>query len=150
MPQFRDYTTDPTGTNFTVAGGFGNVFGPTLNNKSLREAYAGSFTGYVGNHEIKIGGDYQNDTTSGTTFFTGAERIRIRPCLQDGASICDLSVAPFYTNADGTTTQVFYQHDLLADGTTDDYQIIERVGVRARRPSATAASSRTSGGSCRR
>ena len=125
VPQFRDYTTDPTGTNFTVGGGFGNVFGPTLNNKSLREAYSGSFTGYVGNHEIKIGGDYQNDTTSGTTYFTGAERLRIRPCLQDGASICDLSVAPFYTNADGTTTQVFYQHDLLADGTTDNYQIID-------------------------
>ena len=33
VPQFRDYTTDPTGTNFTVLGGFGNVFGPTVNNK---------------------------------------------------------------------------------------------------------------------
>ncbi len=105
VPGIRDYTTDPsgTGTNFTTAGGFGNVFGPTLNNKSRREAYAGSFTAYMGNHEIKLGGDYQNDSTSGTTYFTGAERLRIRPCLQTGASICDLSVAPFYTNADGLT-----------------------------------------------
>ena len=80
VPQFRDYTTDPTGTNFTVVGGFGNVFGPTVNNKSLREAYSGSFTAYAGNHEIKIGGDYQNDTTSGTTFFTGGA-ARPRPSL---------------------------------------------------------------------
>ena len=105
VPAIRDYTTDPsgTGTNFTTAGGFGNVFGPTLNNQSKREAYAGSFTAYMGNHEIKLGGDYQNDSTFGTTYFTGAERIRIRPCLQDGASICDLAQAPFYTNADGLT-----------------------------------------------
>ncbi len=129
VPQFRDYTTDPTGTNFTVVGGFGNVFGPTVNNKSLREAYSGSFTAYAGNHEIKIGGDYQNDTTSGTTFFTGGQRGRVRPCQQTGASICDLSIAPFYTNADGTTGQVFYQHDLLADGTTDNYEIIDSFVV---------------------
>jgi outer membrane receptor protein involved in Fe transport len=125
IPQFRDYTTDPTGTNFTVGGGFGNVFGPTLNNESLRHLYSGAFTAYVGNHELKIGGDYQQDTTSGTTFFTGAERVRIRPCQQTGASICDLSQAPFYTNALGETHQVFYQHDLLADGTTDNYEIID-------------------------
>ena len=125
VPQFRDYTEDPNGVNFSVAGGFGNVFGPTLNNESKRESYGGSFTAYVGNHEIKLGGDYQNDATSGTTFFTGAERIRIRPCLQEGASICDLSLAPFYTNALGETHQVFYQHDLLADGTTDDFRIID-------------------------
>ena len=127
VPGIRDYTTDPsgTGTNFTTAGGFGNVFGPTLNNKSRREAYAGAFTAYMGNHEIKLGGDYQNDSTSGSTYFTGAQRLRIRPCLQSGASICDLSAAPFYTNADGQTQQVFYQHDLLADGTTDDYHIID-------------------------
>ena len=91
MPQIRDYTTDPERRELHVAGGFGNVFGPTLNNQSKREAYAGAFTAYVGNHEIKIGGDYQNDTTSGSTYFTGAERVRIRPCLQDGASSCDLS-----------------------------------------------------------
>ncbi len=99
VPSVRDYTTsvDPTtgqidGVNFSAIGGFGNVFGPTLNNASKREAYAASFTGYVGNHEIKIGGDYTNDATFGTTYFTGAERIRIRPCLQDGGtSQCDLA-----------------------------------------------------------
>ncbi len=127
VPAIRDYTTDPsgTGTNFTTAGGYGNVFGPTVNNESNRELYSGSFTAYAGNHEIKIGGDYQNDTTTGTTFFTGAQRLRIRPCLQTGASVCDLSVAPFYTNANGQTEQVFYQHDLLANGTANSYAIID-------------------------
>ncbi len=126
MPAVRDYTEDPNGVNFTALGGFGNVFGPTVNNASKRESFAGSFTAYVGNHEIKVGGDYTNDATFGSTFFTGAQRVRIRPCLQDGgANECDLASAPFYTNASGETHQVFYQHDLLADGTTDDFEIID-------------------------
>ncbi len=127
VPAIRDYTTDPsgTGTNFTTAGGFGNVFGPTVNNQSLRNLYTGSFTAYAGNHEIKIGGDFQDDTTSGSTFFTGGQRVRVRPCLQTGTSVCDLGQAPFYTNANGQTQQVFYQHDLLANGTTDNFQIIQ-------------------------
>ena len=126
VPAIRDYTTDPsgTGTNFTTAGGFGNVFGPTVNNESNRQLYSGSFTAYAGNHEIKIGGDFQDDTTTGSTFYTGGQRLRVRPCLQTGTSTCDLSQAPFYTNADGQTQQVFYQHDLLADGTSDNFQII--------------------------
>ena len=126
VPSIRDYTTDPsgTGTNFTTAGGFGNVFGPTVNNSSKRELYSGAFTAYAGNHEIKVGGDYQNDATFGATFFTGGQRLRVRPCLQTGTSVCDLAQAPFYTNADGQTQQVFYQHDLLANGTTNDFEII--------------------------
>ncbi len=124
VPALRDYTEDPNGVNFVALGGFGNVFGPTLNNESKREMYSAAFTAYAGNHEIKVGGDYQDDSTSGTTYFTGAQRVRIRPCLQSGASVCDLAQAPFYTNALGETTQVFYQHDLLADGTVDNYNII--------------------------
>ena len=126
VPAIRDYTEDPNGVNFTALGGFGNVFGPTVNNSSKREQYAASFTAYVGNHEIKVGGDYSNDNTFGSTFFTGAQRVRIRPCLQDeGANQCDLGAAPTYTNASGETLQVFYQHDLLANGTTDNYEIID-------------------------
>ncbi len=102
------------------------MFGPTVNNSSKRESFAGSFTAYVGNHEIKIGGDYSKDATFGTTYFTGGNRVRIRPCLQDGGkSQCDLGAAPFYTNGQGETLQVFYQHDLLANGTTDNYEIID-------------------------
>ncbi len=124
VPSIRDYTVDPQGVQFSTTGGFGNVFGPTVNNSSKRESYGGSFTAYVQNHEIKVGGDYQKDATDGSTFYTGGQRLRIRPCLQAGSSICDLTQAPSYTNASGTTTQVFYQHDLLADGTSSDFQVI--------------------------
>ncbi len=120
----RDYTTSPTGASFSSAGGFGNVFGPTVNNQSLRNLYGGSFTFYFGNHEIKLGGDYSNDDTTGTTYFTGGSRLRIRPCTQGGSSICDLSQAPFYTNSLGQTRQVYFQHDLLAAGTPSDNFII--------------------------
>ncbi len=125
IPQIRDYTFDPNGVQFRTSGGFGNVFGPTVNNSSDRQLYSGSFTAYAGNHEIKLGGDYQHDSTSGTTYFTGAQRLLIRPCLQTGSSVCDLSVAPFYTNSAGTTTQVFYQHSLLANGTPSSFSILE-------------------------
>jgi len=124
VPQIRDYTEDPNAVQFHTAGGFGNVFGPTVNNNSKRESYGASFTAYVQNHEIKVGGDYQKDSTSGSTFFTGGQRLRIRPCLQQGSSICDLTQAPFYTNPNGDTFQVFYQHDLLADGVPGDFTII--------------------------
>ncbi|MFY9551530.1 MAG: TonB-dependent receptor, partial [Thermoanaerobaculia bacterium] len=124
IPQVRDYTISPNGSQFITGGGFGNVFGPTVNNSSKRESFGGSFTAYVQNHEIKVGGDYQKDATFGSTYFTGQQRLRIRPCLQNGSSICDLSQAPSYTNRDGATFQVFYQHDLLADGTAGSFSII--------------------------
>jgi hypothetical protein len=129
VAQVRDYTAagsaDPNyGVTFATLGGFGQVFGPTVNNESKRDLYNGSFTAYVQNHEIKVGGDYQKDNTSGSTYYTGGQRLRIRPCLQTGASICDLAAAPFYTNANGETQQVFYQHDLLANGTQSDFQVI--------------------------
>ena len=128
VPGIRDYTEDPNGVFFvgTSDSGFGSVFGPTVNNASKREQFAGSFTAYVGNHEIKVGGDYSNDATFGTTYYTGGNRVRIRPCLQDGGNNqCDLGLAPQYTNGQGETLQVFYQHDLLADGTSDNYTIID-------------------------
>ncbi len=121
--QLLDYTENPTAP--VAREGFGNVFGPTINNSSKRESYNGSFTGYVGNHEIKVGGDYQKDNTFGTTFFTGEVRNRVRPCLQSGANNCDLSLAPFYTNPDtGETMQVYYQHDQYVGGTAPDAAVL--------------------------
>jgi hypothetical protein len=126
LPQLLDYTNSPTGASSIAYGGFGSVFGPTRNNESTRNAYVGSFTAYVGNNEIKIGGDYQNDATSGSTYYTGAQRLRVRPCLNStqspgDTSYCDLALAPFYTNPFGNTYQVFYQHDQFANGTPQDY-----------------------------
>ena len=128
VPAIRDYTApgpdDPNyGITFAGLGGFGQVFGPTLNNTSKRDLFSGSFTGYVGNHEIKIGGDYQKDTTQGTTYYTGGQRLRIRPCGINATSQCTAD-APLYTNANGDTQQVFYQHDLLANGTNASFEII--------------------------
>jgi hypothetical protein len=137
LPSIRDYTISPTGVSFTTIGGFGNVFGPTLNNQSKRTDYAGSFTAYFGNQEIKVGGDYSNNVTTGSTYFTGGQRLRTKPCLQTGSNICDLTLAPNYNNgqpqflANGAMNPafyngpVFYQHDLLAAGTADNFQIID-------------------------
>jgi hypothetical protein len=125
LSQIRDYTVSPNGVSYVPYGGFGPVFGYANNNQSKRELFSGSFASYLGNHEIKAGGDYSNDSTSGTTYITGGQRVRIRPCLQSGANICDLSQAPFYTNGQGQTRQVFYQHEFLAAGTVNDFQIID-------------------------
>ncbi len=100
-------------------GGFGQIFGPVANNYSSRQAYAGNYTGYLGNHEFKIGGDYEKVATRGTTYRTGTYRDEIRPCLQGSNSTCDLSLAPTYTNAQGSTYQVYYQHDYFTASGTD-------------------------------
>jgi len=116
---FIDPVTGQAGTRETL-GGFGQVFGPVSNNESKRDSYSGSFTGYLGNHEFKAGGDYQKDTTFGSTYFTGGQQLRVRPCLQDnGANQCDLGLAPLYTNAQGNTIPVFYQHDVFTASGTD-------------------------------
>jgi len=122
VPSVRDYTVASEYVPFLQTGGFGQVFGPTSNNRSRRETYAGSFSATIGNIDLKIGGDYTRDTTSGATYWTGGQRLRIYPCLQFGNSVCDLSRAPFYTNPDGETLQVFYQHDTIATGSPNDYR----------------------------
>jgi hypothetical protein len=132
LPQLRDYTASAGGTTFQARGGFGQVFGPTVNNQSKREAIAGSFTGYVGNHEFKVGGDYQNDNTFGTTFFTGGVRHAVRPCLNGttnpGASVCDLALAPFYTNpSTGETRRVYYQHTQFVAGTEEGAAVLDQA-----------------------
>jgi hypothetical protein len=120
IPLTRDFT--PTlipGRASVNSGGFGNVFGPTVNNASHRKDYSGAFTSYFGTHEVKIGGDYQKDLTFGSTFYTGSTRLSVRPCTQTGSSVCNLALAPFYTTPQGTSVQVFYQHDYYTASGTD-------------------------------
>jgi outer membrane receptor protein involved in Fe transport len=119
IPQVLDYSSTAFGGVLERLNGFGEVFGPTINNASKRDSYSGSFTAYVQNHEVKVGVDYQKDDTFGSTFFTGGQRLRIRPCTQTGSSVCDLSKAPTYTNDQGQTIPVFYQHDYFAANGTD-------------------------------
>ncbi len=119
VPQLIDLTSIVDQGYPDYFGGFGSVFGPVANNYSSRNAYAGNYTGYLGNHEFKIGGDYEKVSTHGTTYRTGTYRDEIRPCLQGSNSTCDLSLAPTYTNAQGSTYQVYYQHDYYTANGTD-------------------------------
>ncbi len=128
IPQLLDYTGSPNGTSSVARNGYGLVAGTTNNNQSNRSLYSASFTGYVGNHEVKIGGDYQDDATSGVTYYTGQVRNRVRPCTQTGSSVCDLTKAPIYDNglpgSQHYVGPVFYQHDVYADGTVNSFEVI--------------------------
>ena len=119
-PRILDFTQSPTGSKSVAYGGFGLVYGTIRNNWSRREAYAGSFTGYFGNHEIKIGGDYSNDSTSGADYYTGQQQVSIRPCNVNATSKCKPD-APLYTNRQGTTLPVFYQHNQMAVWIAPDF-----------------------------
>ncbi len=106
-----DTTTAPTNDGISdVIGGFGSVPGPVRNNQSSRNAYAASYTGYLGNHEFKVGGDYERVDTAGSSFFTGGQRVNIFACDQTANRTCDLDQAPRWTNFQGFTYPVFYQH----------------------------------------
>src|SRR5262249_26326417 len=120
-----DYTVSPAGDTPTTEippnsplypPGLGYVYGEEANNRSKRESYGGAFTAYLGNHEVKVGGDYQRDETVGSHYITGGNVLSVLPCLQSGASVCDLSRAPLWTNTNPETRQVFYEHDVLAAG----------------------------------
>jgi outer membrane receptor protein involved in Fe transport len=111
-----DYTPGLQGRPTATAGGFGEIFGATTNNESVRDSAGGAMSLFFGSHEIKFGGDYQKDLTSGATFYTGGSRLRIRPCTQSGTSVCDLSLAPrlpIIGDPANGTTPIFYQHDFF-------------------------------------
>jgi hypothetical protein len=63
-------------TTPTTTGGFGQIFGPTANNRSVRNQYRGDFTFYLGNNEVKFGGDYQTGKTTAITFYTGKQLVQ--------------------------------------------------------------------------
>ena len=72
--------TDQTVPGVIVStGGFGNING-LVNHVSTRDGYSAAFAAYVGNHEMKAGGDYENNETVGTTRRTGGQTLTIRPC----------------------------------------------------------------------
>jgi hypothetical protein len=107
-----DTTTAPTNDGaFDYYGGYGGVFGTVSNNHSSRQAYAASFTGYVGNHDFKVGADYERVATTGSSYFTGGQLVSILECRQTGGRTCDLEHgASLWTNSQGYTYPVFYRH----------------------------------------
>jgi outer membrane receptor protein involved in Fe transport len=119
VPQTIDLTSSVTQNYPDYYGGYGLIFGSIYNNFSKRQNFAGTYTGYLGNHEFKIGGDYDKVKTEGSSYWTGGVRNEIRPCLQAASSTCDLSLALPYTNAEGFTYPVYYQHDVFTPSGTD-------------------------------
>jgi hypothetical protein len=62
----------------SVTGGYGLVMGANDHSTSRRQQYAAGFTLYGGDHEIKVGGDYQDGRTDALGFYTGNQIVRIR------------------------------------------------------------------------
>jgi|KBSSwiStaDraftv2_1062776.scaffolds.fasta_scaffold09525_4 outer membrane receptor protein involved in Fe transport len=98
------------------SNGFGSIFGPTNNNDSKRDAYMLNGTFYVSNHEIKVGGDYENNKTFTTSYYTGGTELLIEPCPTTGTHLCT-AAAPLNPNGNGQ--QVYYGHAFYTNSTTD-------------------------------
>ena len=62
-------------SSLSTTGGFGQIFGPTLNNRSNRNQYRGDLAFYFGSHEVKGGGDYEIGKTTAITYYTGGQRV---------------------------------------------------------------------------
>jgi len=121
--QVRDQTVSPLATS----GGFGQVFGPTVNNESKRDQAGGSLSLYLGPNEVKFGGDWQKDNTIGSTFFTGGQRVGVLACRIPGDSdpvfrtgrVCPDGLGVPFTNANGRTALVYYSHSVFTPSGTD-------------------------------
>jgi hypothetical protein len=59
----------------SVTGGLGFVGGPQQRNTSRRDQYRLGASLYRGNHEVKLGGDYQTSKTTSITSITGGQIV---------------------------------------------------------------------------
>ena len=57
-------------------GGFGAVSGYIRNNNSTRWQARGDTSLYLGNHEVKVGGDWQNGKTTAITNISGKQYVQ--------------------------------------------------------------------------
>ncbi|HSE62520.1 MAG TPA: TonB-dependent receptor [Thermoanaerobaculia bacterium] len=121
LPRVADQTVQGISV---PSGGFGTI-NSLVNHTSKRDGYSAAFAGYAGNHEIKLGGDYEENETVGTTRRTGAQTLTIRPCRQNPAAV-DRCVqrggigAPYVNwRGESVVGGVVYTHGFLAnpDGT---------------------------------
>jgi len=107
------------GEPVVVSGGPGSVPGSTQNNESTRDMIRGALSLFIGKHEVKFGGDYQKETTTGATYYPGGSQTQIYPCRPGVTNYnCDLSKAPFADTAAGHI-QVYYQHRFYTPSGTD-------------------------------
>jgi outer membrane receptor protein involved in Fe transport len=120
--------TDRTVPGVQVAlGGFGNI-NPLVNHSSTRDGFSGSFSAYLGSHEVKLGGEYEDNETFGVNRRTGGQTLTVAPCKanpQNPASVDRCVQAGGagvpYVNWRGENVPggVVFQHGFLAnpDGT---------------------------------
>ena len=59
----------------SVSGGLGRIDGSTQRNSSRRDQFRADATFYLGDHEIKTGGDYQDGRTTSVSSFTGGQLV---------------------------------------------------------------------------
>jgi len=86
----------PNSDNF-VTGGFGAVSGARNRNTSTRDQLRGDMNLYLGSHELKLGGDYQDARSHAANSFSGGQRVT-------------------RYNERG---QTYYRHDFFAASPTD-------------------------------
>jgi Carboxypeptidase regulatory-like domain/TonB-dependent Receptor Plug Domain len=72
-----DQPCDPPPVPNVSTGGYGVVGGATNHNRSSRDQYRGDLSLYLGDHEIKLGGDYQKANTDALSYFSGGSQVRI-------------------------------------------------------------------------
>ncbi|MDQ2979540.1 MAG: TonB-dependent receptor, partial [Acidobacteriota bacterium] len=89
----------------STTGGFGQIFGPTRNNRSNRNQYTGGLAFYFGSHEVKAGGDYEIGKTTAITYYTGGQQVT-------------------KFNEYG---QTYYQHDFFSSGASSQDPIDNTV-----------------------
>jgi len=117
--------TDATVPGLRVfSGGFGNINGPIQNQSSRRDTASASLTSYLGNHELKLGGEYERDETAATTLRSGAATLSIQPCKANPANPVSVDrcaarggMGVPYVNFRGenVTGGVFFVHGYLTD-----------------------------------
>src|SRR5262249_45043424 len=93
------------------------IFGPTNNNTSKRDAYQLTGTVYAANHEIKVGGDYEDNKTFTTSYYTGGTRVQIQSCPTNPDVKQCIAGAPLNPNGNGNP--VYFGHDFYT-GNADD------------------------------
>ncbi len=119
LQRYQDRTANVLyGDPIVIGGGPANVFGPVSNNESTRDQIRGSMSLFLGKHEVKVGGDYQKETTTGATYYPGGSLLDIYPCTSASTYRCDLTKAPVVQTAAGTIP-VFYRHSYYTPSGTD-------------------------------
>jgi len=97
VPETPGGPCQPPGVANSVSGGLGIIGGPRQRNFSRRDQLRADLALYLGNHEIRLGGDYQNGRSTFITGYTGGQEVK-------------------KFNEFG---EVYYEHDFIVRSTTD-------------------------------